>query len=104
MTETAEIRRFRGDIQHTRGTRQSVTVEMVEERMPTPESLLAAALSEKPRPIGVCAGDYAPVVHELRGKGYTWAEVAEWLAKRGLVFSQAAINSAYRKRFGKDYR
>lgn len=98
------IREFDGTIEHQRASRQSVVVERVEEKMPTPDSLLAAALNEPRRVPSVSAGDYASVVHELRGKGLTWGEVVSWLSERGVVFSQPGIQSAYRKRFGEEYR
>jgi len=45
------------------------------------EELLAAA---KAAPAKVRLEEYREVVQELRGKGFTWREVADFLTERGV--------------------
>lgn len=62
--------------------------------MPDPELVFRAAEEEPPQRL---LDDYIGAIHELRGKKFTFREIAEWLKKFGFEVDHNAVWRAYAK-------
>ena len=76
--------------------RNSVEWERVNQNMPDPTALEAMAGSIPDAPRFLSASSYGATVNGLRGKGYTWNEIRDWLAKHGVDYSGPAIIAGWR--------
>jgi hypothetical protein len=61
--------------------------------IPDPKHLLAEADKMPSREIG----NYWQTVRTLRGKGYSWREIANWLTERGVPVHYKALERYSRK-------
>lgn len=62
-------------------------------------NLIKEARALKPKPPYVGTWHYAETIAVLKDqKGFTWKEVCEWLAERGVTFSTGSIMNAYKQR------
>ena len=59
---------------------------------PHPEALLREAEEE---PSYRDLNEYAPVISTLRGKGFSFREIAEWLSQRGVDLDHNAVYRLY---------
>ncbi len=60
--------------------------------MPPPDALLREA-EEGPNYRDL--SEYCPVIATLRGKGFSYREIAEWLPERGVEFDHNAVYRLY---------
>jgi hypothetical protein len=71
-------------------TENLVTMPRAANELLTPAAALAEARAA-PRLFrgkgGICLSDYADCIVALRGRGYTWRGVTQWLENHGLQFS-----------------
>ena len=65
---------------------------MVQLEMPQPEALLREAEEE---PNYRDLSEYCPVIATLRGKGFSYREVAEWLSERGVELDHNVVYRLY---------
>jgi len=68
----------------------SATVVQLE--MPPPDALLREAEEE---PNYRDLSEYCPVIATLRGKGFSYREIAEWLSERGVELDHNAVYRLY---------
>ena len=62
---------------------------------PSVDALLAQAQDEPVRHPRVALREYLPVIEELRNKGLTWQQIADWLTDAtGDSFTHGAIQAA----------
>jgi hypothetical protein len=67
-------------------------VTTVDAVMPPPEALLREAVEE---PNHRDLADYVHVIATLRGKGFTYRNIAEWLTERGVEADHNAVYRVY---------
>ena len=60
--------------------------------MPPPDALLREAEEE---PNYRDLSEYCPVIATLRGKGFSYREIAEWLSERGVELDHNAVYRVY---------
>ena len=65
---------------------------MVQLEMPPPDALLREAEEE---PNYRDLNEYCPVIATLRGKGFSYREIAEWLSERGVELDHNAVYRLY---------
>ena len=65
---------------------------MVQLEMPPPDALLREAEEE---PNYRDLSEYCPVIATLRGKGFSYREIAEWLSERGVELDHNAVYRLY---------
>ena len=65
---------------------------MVQLEMPPPDALLRQAEEE---PNYRDLSEYCPVIATLRGKGFSYREIAEWLSERGVELDHNAVYRLY---------
>jgi len=65
---------------------------VVQLEMPPPDALLREAEEE---PNYRDLSEYCPVIATLRGKGFSYREIAEWLSKRGVDLDHNAVYRLY---------
>jgi hypothetical protein len=70
----------------------SHTVNVTHLEMPPPEALLREAEEE---PNYRDLSEYCPVIATLRGKGFSYREIAEWLSERGVELDHNAVYRLY---------
>jgi hypothetical protein len=63
-------------------------VRVVQLEMPPPDALLREAEEE---PNYRDLSEYCPVIATLRGKGFSYREIAEWLSERGVELDHNAV-------------
>ena len=68
------------------------TVRVVQLEMPPPDALLREAEEE---PNYRDLSEYCPVIAKLRGKGFSYREIAEWLSERGVELDHNAVYRLY---------
>lgn len=61
--------------------------------LPTPRQLLRQAEREEQKLRPRLLGDYKESIQALRGKDFTWKEIGEWLAARGMSYSLNQIRN-----------
>jgi len=61
---------------------------VVQLEMPPPDALLREAEEE---PNYRDLSEYCPVIATLRGKGFSYREIAEWLSERGVELDHNAV-------------
>lgn len=83
-------------MEETMQIKRSVAIEMIRGTAPKSSELLALAEQEPSKPQYISASYYAPVVQELRNKGFSWTDVHSWFESRGIFFSQQAFISGWR--------
>ena len=67
-------------------------VRVVQLEMPPPGALLREAEEE---PNYRDLNEYCPVIATLRGKGFSYREIAEWLSERGVELDHNAVYRLY---------
>ena len=67
-------------------------VRVVQLEMPPPDALLRQAEEE---PNYRDLSEYCPVIATLRGKGFSYREIAEWLSERGVELDHNAVYRLY---------
>jgi hypothetical protein len=67
-------------------------VRVVQLEMPPPDALLREAEEE---PNYRDLSEYCPVIATLRGKGFSYREIAEWLSERGVELDHNAVYRLY---------
>ena len=67
-------------------------VRVVQVEMPPPDALLREAEEE---PNYRDLSEYCPVIATLRGKGFSYREIAEWLSERGVELDHNAVYRLY---------
>jgi hypothetical protein len=67
-------------------------VRVVQLEMPPPDALLREAEDE---PNYRDLSEYCPVIATLRGKGFSYREIAEWLSERGVELDHNAVYRLY---------
>ena len=67
-------------------------VPVVQLEMPPPDVLLREAEEE---PNYRDLNEYCPVIATLRGKGFSYREIAEWLSERGVELDHNAVYRLY---------
>ena len=67
-------------------------VRVMQLEMPPPEALLREAEEE---PNYRDSSEYCPVIATLRGKGFSYREIAEWLSERGVELDHNAVYRLY---------
>jgi hypothetical protein len=67
-------------------------VRVVQLEMPPPDALLREAEEE---PNYRDLNEYCPVIATLRGKGFSYREIAEWLSERGVELDHNAVYRLY---------
>jgi len=67
-------------------------VRLVQLEMPPPDALLREAEEE---PNYRDLSEYCPVIATLRGKGFSYREIAEWLSERGVELDHNAVYRLY---------
>jgi len=67
-------------------------VRVVQSEMPPPDALLREAEEE---PNYRDLSEYCPVIATLRGKGFSYREIAEWLSERGVELDHNAVYRLY---------
>ena len=67
-------------------------VRVVQLEMPPPDALLREAEEE---PNYRDLSEYCPVIATLRGKGFSYREIAEWLSERGVDLDHNAVYRLY---------
>jgi len=67
-------------------------VRVVQLEMPPPDALLREAEEE---PNYRDLSEYRPVIATLRGKGFSYREIAEWLSERGVELDHNAVYRLY---------
>jgi hypothetical protein len=73
------------------------------EGLPRMKSLLDKARAEKPRSSRVCLQSLMPVVHELRQKSFTFADIYDWMKRnqvpvhKKLATFTSSTSLAYKK-------
>jgi hypothetical protein len=67
-------------------------VRVVQLEMPPPDALLREAEEE---PNYRDLSEYCPVIAILRGKGFSYREIAEWLSERGVELDHNAVYRLY---------
>jgi hypothetical protein len=65
-----------------------------DEFFPHPEELLVDAREEVPRRI---LDSYYPVISELRSKGFSFAEIAQWFCDKSIYVDKNAVYRTYTK-------
>ena len=65
---------------------------LVQLEMPPPDALLREAEEE---PNYRDLSEYCPVIATLRGKGFSYREIAEWLSERGVELDHNAVYRLY---------
>jgi len=65
---------------------------VVQLEMPAPDALLREAEEE---PNYRDLSEYCPVIATLRGKGFSYREIAEWLSERGVELDHNAVYRLY---------
>jgi hypothetical protein len=67
-------------------------IRVVQLEMPPPDALLREAEEE---PNYRDLSEYCPVIATLRGKGFSYREIAEWLSERGVELDHNAVYRLY---------
>jgi hypothetical protein len=67
-------------------------IRVVQLEMPPPDALLREAEKE---PNYRDLSEYCPVIATLRGKGFSYREIAEWLSQRGVELDHNAVYRLY---------
>ena len=67
-------------------------IRVVRSEMPPPDALLREAEEE---PNYRDLSEYCPVIATLRGKGFSYREIAEWLSERGVELDHNAVYRLY---------
>ena len=67
-------------------------VRVTQLEMPPPDALLREAEEE---PNYRDLSEYCPVIATLRGKGFSYREIAEWLSERGVELDHNAVYRLY---------
>lgn len=65
--------------------------------LPKPEALMALAKQEQNQPRLQSTLQYMPIVHELRGKRWSWDQIYIWFKQNGMDRGSTALGNHYRK-------
>ena len=74
-------------------------VRVVHVELPPPEALLREAEEE---PSYRDLREYVPVISTLRGKGFSYREISEWLCERGIDLDHNAVYRLYTRNLSAD--